>query len=311
MARLARALRTVSLGCLLLCWGLTATPPAAAGYRPLDLARAAVEQYGPGAGLMATGSHLYAWRARVGGRLLPLDLRLAVARQYGSGWVLGAVGMHSHDWRAIHWAGIRAAVLPVLLVASDRAGDINGVAKGLVRFRSVMARVRSWYQRRCGRTFRLMQPLVLPTRHNSAHWDGLCRATLDDRRRYGLLQAAIAEYRGSLPDPGSRVRVVLAPYSGTKPKVWMGAASQGPFAVIPSYGSSILVPASGGMGPDQKGVCYAIAHELGHAFGLGHPCSAPRRHGDCARSVMESAQPPEAILTPPEIAALRASPFFR
>ena len=282
-----------------------------ARYAPLDMARAVREQYGPAAVLVETGNHLYAWKAKVQGRLLPLDLRGAVMRQYGRGWIVGAVGVHKYDWRAIPWSSLGRAVLPVMLVSSDHFGQIQGVRRGARRFSSVLKRVHTWYGRRAGKNFRLLEPLVLPVKGNAAYWKGLCRASLDNARRFDFIYKAIAEYRANLPLPQGRIKVVITLFTGNSPEIWMGAASQGDFAVIPPYAASLAVPASGRLTKDQKGVCYAVGHELGHTFGLGHSCSAPTPNPNCQKSIMENTQPPEAILTPHEVDFLTKSVFFK
>jgi hypothetical protein len=227
--------KTSFLAFLVLCLlPVFLTPPTGhARYAPLDLKRAVQEQYGPAATLIQTGKHLYDWKARVQGRLFPLDLRGAVKRQYGRGWILGAVGVHKYDWRAIPWSGLLNVVLPVMLVSSDHFRQINGVRRGVRLFNSVLKRVRDWYGRRVGRSFRLFEPLVLPVRGNAAHWNGLCRASLDNSRRFDFMHEAIAAYQSSLPPPGGRVKVVTTPYTGNSPEIWMGAASRGDFAVTP------------------------------------------------------------------------------
>ena len=280
-------------------------------YHPLDLQRAAREQWGQAARVTSTGRHLYDWKAVVNGKPLPLDLARAVSRQYGRSWQLVMTGLGLYDWKATRFDALPDCVLPVMLVSSDRFYDIAGVARGLLHFRSVLARVQTWYRRRAGVTFRLLSPLIVPSQHSSSHWNDTCRRTTQDKYRFDLFHKATEEFGRHLPPPGERLRVVLAPYSGDSPDVWQGAAAAGPFATIPAYATSIHCPGAGRLSEQAAGVAYAVGHELGHTFGLGHPGDAHPSDPQWQRSIMQSAVPPDAILLPGEVRQLRESRYFR
>jgi hypothetical protein len=279
-------------------------------YRPLDLARAAVQQHGLTATVVAVGDHLYDWRARVGRTLLSLDLQRAVDDQYGTDHTLVTVGVHRDDWRAVRFTDLRNVVLPVMPLASDRFFDVAGVLQGLARFRSVLTCVQNWYRLRAGSTFRLLQPLVIPTGRTAATWNAISASTANSQHRFALLDAALADYDARLPAPGSDLRVVLSPYAGDFPDVWLGAAASGRFAVAPQRATSVDCPPEGPLDARCADATYAVGHELGHTFGLGHACEDYPNNGSCQQSIMQAAKPWNAILLEPEIVALLHTAFF-
>ncbi|MFO0981158.1 MAG: hypothetical protein U1E76_05300 [Planctomycetota bacterium] len=279
-------------------------------YYSLDLQRAAKDQYGPSATLTWVGDHLYDWRAVVRGQFKSLDLKLAVKTQYGSSWTLAAVGVHRYDWRAVKFANLSYVVLPVMLIASDRWFDINGVRDGLARFQSVLLADQNWYQLRAGATFRLLQPLVVYTSLSAADWKHLSDISADPAHRYDMLYAGKDQYTYSLPAAGSSLRVAMSPYAGPCPDVSLGAASTASYALAPQRATSLVCPPSGPLDYRCADATYAIGHELGHTFGLNHSCDDYPSDGQCQNSIMQVGKPWDAILLKPEIAKLLNSPFF-
>lgn len=280
-------------------------------FRSLDLQLAAQEQYGSAAALTSTGEHLYQWKVQVGKELKDIDVKLAVANQYGSGWSLVAAGVHLYDWRALHFKEPDYVVLPVMLIASDKFFDIAGVRRGLDRFRSVLGRTQDWYTSRViDARFRLLQPLVIPTNLTSAQWNETSNMTQQDEHRYALLDAAINAYGEQLPTPRKDLRVVLAPYTGESDDIWLGAAASGRYVVVPPRATSVDCPPTGPLDSQCADAAYAVGHELGHAFNLGHSCEVYAGNPRCGSSIMQSSKPPDAILLGHEICSLLKSPFF-
>jgi len=279
-------------------------------YKPLDIARAARQQWGPTATVKTVSNHLYGWRAYVGGRLRSLDLHRAVRDQYDKTYTLVSVGVHLYDWRAVRFSDLQNVVLPVMAIASDHFYNVTSVRNGLTRFRSVLVAVRNWYQLRANSTFCILQPLVVPTGKSSAAWNQLSADTSQSNKRYVLLDAGIAEYSASLPQPHSRLRVIVSPYCGNARDVWLGAGSRGRFALAPQRATSLVCPSSGTLDSRCADAAYAVGHELGHTFGLGHSCEVYRTDADCSRSIMQNGKPNAAILLDPEITKLVQTGFF-
>jgi len=281
-------------------------------YFPIDVNRAAQQQYGPSATATQICGHLYCWRAVVNGQQYSIDMARAVAQQYGSGYVLGAVGVGSYDWRAVQWSALSDEVLPVMPIASDYFWNVSAVQAGLANFQSVLTTIHNWYGLRVGKTFRLLQPLVgfLQSSRTAAQWNALSDSTAINTYRYSFLYALIAEYQRAYPAPSNLLPIALVPYTGSSPDVWLGAADYVGYAVAPPRASSITCPTTGPLDYRCSDATYAIGHELGHAFGLKHSCDVYPSDPNCQNSIMQTGKPWDAILLPGEISALLATPFF-
>jgi hypothetical protein len=275
-------------------------------FRPIDVLRAAREQYGPLATVTAVGDHLYSWRAVVYGALLGIDMRRAVTAQYGASYTLVAVGVHKYDWKAVRFADLQRVVLPVMLVASDRWYDVAGVQTGLARFRSVLTATQNWYRARAGATFRLVQPVVVYTPQTSAQWRSISESTTTAAHRWALLNRSTEAYGANLPAPHSSLRVWIAQYVGNGTDVWLGGASVGRFAVGTPRATSVTCPATGPLNALCADATYVMGHEGGHAFGLAHPTTA----ADMNRSIMGIAKPWAAVLLASEVQGLLGTGFF-
>ncbi len=274
-------------------------------YRGLNLARAASDEWGADASLRRVGDHLYDWRANTGGTTKSLSLTQAVASQFGKDWDLVSVGVHCYDWRSVRFGGLPPAVLPVMLIASDQVAEIENVREGLGCFKSALAAVAAWYEGQVGRRFRVLQPLVVRSGRTAQEWREITRAARQEATRHVLLKACLIEYNQALPDPGDRLRVLLAPYSSPVPAPCVGGAGfHKVFAVVPTCATSHRFT---GSRPDrrQREVMRAVAYELALTFGL-----RPDDGAGASGKLMAGAEPPDATLDPGEVRRLRQSPLF-
>lgn len=276
-------------------------------YQGIDIRGAAREQFGAKAVLYSRCEGLNCWYVRAGGQVKRLDLKRAVAWQYGEDWTLVAVGAGKSDWRAIRFADLSFTVLPVMMVSSDRLYDVEGVNIGLARFRTVLANSQYWYYLHVGKTFRLLQPVIVTTERTSAQWNTLSGM---NTKKEVMAEATWSQYARHLPAPGSDLRVVIAPYTGENYTIAQGAHSMPGFAIVPALTTSLWCPQSGPLNKSCQSASYLVGQALGLSFGLVHSCAAYPRDPLCHVSLMQEGKPPGALLLRPEIDKLEQSPFF-
>ena len=276
-------------------------------YRGIDIWAATREQFGAKAVLYSKCEGLNCWYVKSGAQVKALDLKRAVTKQYGADWTLVAIGAGKSDWRAVRFSDLSYAVLPVMMVSADRLTDVAGVNTGLARFRTVLVNSQYWYYAHVGKTFRLLQPVIVTTDQTSAQWNNLSGMYTNKDK---LAQAALSQYSKQLPAPGNDLRVVIAPYTGENYTIAQGALSMPGFAVAPALATSLWCPQSGQLDKQCQSAAYLVGQALGLSFGLGHSCAVYPRDRNCRVSLMQEGKPPSAMLLQPEVKTLEKSPFF-
>jgi len=312
-------------------------PPLGTGfdgsqYFGINVQLAAQQQHGSSATAVQVSGHLYGWRAQVGSAQYSIDMRRAVRDQFGSDYVLGAVGVGIYDWRAVHWSALSQypnefVVIPVMPIASDRFFDVTAVAQGLANLKSVLLATRNWYAPRVGKTFRMLQPLVVFNQWpmTSTQWDGYSASNAAAYQDYAWNAYASVYPQPVLLSTGEYAqRVVIAPFTGDGLSQFGGSgtfnavASSPPFrpvfAITAPVASSIGCPTT--FTNPQDFHCSAAEYDIGHWLGvtLGlADCVTNPTLNECVNSggsIMHVAEPWLAGLTAIEIARLSESPFF-
>lgn len=282
--------------------------PDATPLKSLDLKRAVRAQHGRDARLVKVGELIYDWRARLGGKDYNLDLRVAAIEQYGAGWFPVALGARAADWRALNLKAKAYSVLPVMIVPTDFTARPDAVELGLKRLSSVLVCTRDWYDIRAGVTFHLLKPVVVMSGRSAATWDDISGSTIQIQD--ALWKAAVQTVENSGLKPGSGYVGAVSIFTGESAAIWLGAMGTPTWAVAPQRATSVECPRTGPLNEAQGNATYAFGHELGHSFGLAHTCQT-EPEPECYRSIMQSAYPPDAVLSPMEIATLKRSPFLR
>lgn len=237
-----------------------------------------------------------------------INLNWAVTQQHGARFAQVATGTHLWNWAAFDIMEPQYFVLPVLQIASDLFQHNLDVEKGKARFKSALESAQNWYRSQMGRSFFLLAPLIQYTTLTAEAWNQLSHATQQAGRRYDLMKQSIAVLRGELPD-NSKLKFCVTQFTGDSEHVWLGAANQGNVSVVPPRACSVVCdPTFNSLTTTQSDTIYAIAHELGHSFGLAHP--SERGYPNYSQSIMQGMKPPQAVLLPEEKQILMNNPFF-
>lgn len=273
-------------------------------YLGLDLQQATRQQFGTQATLKLKGNHLYQWSAMLQGTTYSLDLQRATRQQYSSQHALVAVGAGAYDWKAIDFKAVGSVVLPVMIVPADKAYDNAGIQQALTNYRSNLLATQTWYHQQLGERFQMLDPIIVFAPQTAAQWNALAErnALTGATHKEALLRASTMIVENRYPGLPDNLKVVIAPYTGNSPDVWTGSMATGKFAVVAPRVTSVYTGSLDKMDARSTDAVYALAHELGHTFGLDHPQDPS--------SIMQTARPPQARLLPTELAHLRQSSFF-
>jgi len=298
----------------------------------LDLNRYCRENYHPSAFAQTTGTHLYNWKCVHNGANLTIDMDNGCRQQHGSLFRAIAFGNHVYDWGCVNWANGDNLVVPVVIIASDYFYDIGAANAGIANAARVLTEVRDWYGEEMfnGKTFTVARPLAHLSLKNKNTWHELsclraspsdpdypseCNSFTGSVDRFGLFDEAIDEisYLFAFAPSSVRIAVPVFVFTGTNSDAFFLGASGQPASTNATSGVSYSVA------PPEAAACdsgdtycatYSVGHELGHGFGLGHTCDFVPQSLSCNESIMETASPPNAILTTREQNQLNTSPLF-
>lgn len=281
----------------------------------LDILAIARWQYGAKATLHPYPEHAYGWAAKLpnSNQRYWLDIAGWVRARHGENTRLVLRGMGGSDWVGFMPYETDYAVLPVILVASDHIWDVGGVRWAVECYRHNVAYVADWYAGQMGKSFPVIEPIVVHSSKTTAEW----KAVYDDHTdRFDLYKACEAEiikaFGGKINE---RLIYCVTQYTGNTP-AWDWDAAGGRFAGVPGFQAVVsgfaacqkFIP--GSMSLTDDAIAYALAHELGHCFDLRH--TDPAAPGfDRNTCLMARGFPPNAKFLDYEIQHLNKNPFFK
>lgn len=286
----------------------------------LDAAR---WQHGQNATLWPNDGHAYQWQAK-----RPND-----QARYGinlQGWsdskysqnyrIILAEGVDKYAWRWLNTYSLDWAVLPVVFVPTDLIWRTQEVGAAASRWAHNLLRVSEWYQSKLGKKYRVCKPQVVPdSRSRSGVWD-LYQSSITtgtetpeqySEKRYKPWRTVIDDYYAHMRNRvNTNLIYAFTHYTGTDTDWDYAAAGGGANLFVSSFATTHTLPDLATVtDPRQQTLAYAIAHEIGHCFGLGH--TEHTLAANWQQSVMQAARPPQAILCEYEKQRLLNNPFFR
>lgn len=262
--------------------------------------------------------HIWKWAAKKPndqGRY-PLDFQQFSdnKRPYGKNWrIVPSYGpdnkspLDAYSLRYFHPFSWDYHVIPIVQVAADFHYDNEGVRVACENFLHNVAAVSDWYASQLGNGFRVLRPMAIPSNRRSDQWKAIYDAQSD---RYDLWKACLDDVKGFFDNRmNSNLIYLVTQYNGNKPDWDYDAAGGGNFSVVSSFATNWKYQ-PGTPSPLDETVMYAIAHELGHCFGLGHTEQNMAPGEDWGKSVMMWGKPNDAILVKYEKERLKNNSFF-
>lgn len=291
-------------------------------YQGLDFSKYVASKYGESANLVSTGDHLFDWEVHLqDGSKSRLKIEDVISFQYGAGYIAIRTGVTKNDWKAARISDLENYyILPAIVLAGDVYRDIREVQTALTNVVSSMTYVQSWYLSQVGnKTFSMLAPIVLLSEKDSAAWEEVSESTRVDEpdpNRYNLLTNLKQEFQNAYTGlaGANNIGIVLLPYIKNGENVCLGACcDNSKYTIGTPHCSSQSMPEYGllpRLNDVQSDIGYALAHELGHFFGLPHPDKRNPKPPNADASVMQAAKMPNAILLGVERDVLKKSPYF-
>jgi len=285
----------------------------------LDAAR---WQYGQGTTLWPNAGHAYQWHCQkpLNQQKYPIDLQGYSDSRYSQNWrIVMAEGVDKYAWRWLNTYTIDWQVLPVVFVATDWIWDIQAVGAAASKWAHNLQRVSDWYGSKLGKQFRVCKPQVMAdTRsvqqvwqmyQDSKTYNGMTSQQYQ-AARYLPWNTVLNDYKNGMRQRvNTNVIYACTHFAGPEADWDFAAAGGGSFLFVSSFATVHTLPDLATVSDTrQQTLAYAIAHEIGHCFGLGH--TEQQYAADWQQSIMQAARPPQAILCDYEKARLLKNPFF-
>lgn len=263
--------------------------------------------------------HIHWWAARKGtndpGRYgLNFQQFSDACRPYGKNWRIvpayasdHASPLDAYSLKYFHPYSYDFHVLPIVLVAKDFSYANDEVKTACDNFLHNVNAVSDWYATQLGKGFRILRPMAIPSQKTVNEWKAIYDAQAD---RYDLWKVCYDWLRVYFDQRiNNNIVYLITQYNGNTPNWDYDAAGGGNVSVVSSFACNWRY-APGTPSPMDETVMYAIAHELGHCFGLGHTEKNLAVNEDWGKSVMMWGKPNDAILVEYEKQRLRTNPFF-
>lgn len=209
-------------------------------------------------------------------------------------------------------------VVPIIILASEYAEsktDIRKMAEvavGAENFLSVNRYVREWYRHHVGKTYMLAPTKIAFSNMTTKEWLDLSELSVVDENRFDFVERAFEIVK---PVVRKECRYSVTIFAGDEPDAWLGAAAPENVAVVPPRAASVRCPVftSDNNPPiDERSAdaAYAVAHELGHTFGLPDSAEVYEDKNYYRYSFMHAAKPPHMGMLAEDRKRLIESPFF-
>lgn len=283
---------------------------------------AAKLQYGSDTVLWPNGGHAYQWHARRPGneQRYPINLQGYSDTKYSQNWrITLAEGVDKYAWRWLNTFEHDWVVLPVMFCAADFIWEIPAISEAAARWANNLVWTSDWYASKLGKRFKVCKTQVIPDKRTSKQIADLYNQskTYPGMTDQQYQTARFLPWRSCMDDYNAHMKgrvngnVIYAftHYAGPAADWDFAAAGGGPYLFVSSFATVHDLSNFYVINDQRKQtLAYAIAHEIGHCFGLGHTESTLAADWD--QSIMQAARPPAAIFASYERERLLKNPFF-
>lgn len=269
--------------------------------------------HGPLASLWPNDGHALKYAAKKPGdeTRYPIDLQAYSNTKYSADWRVVLSGMGKSEWAWFNPFYQTYQIVPVIQVASDVLWNVQEVNAARDNFAHNVKQVAEFYRAQLGKTFQVHEPILFYSNRDSRKWYDIYQQCTKAETRFMLYDTVRMDLEAAF---GRRINsnliFVAAQYCGNQPTWDWGAAGGGWLNVVSAFACCHRYkPETAGQW--EQTVAYALAHEIGHCFGLPHTDSLRDTSKlDYNKAVMLRGFPPNALFAPYEKEILNNNAFF-